>query len=82
MLISELTKSLRPIWGREEIPKDWCECVVVPIYRIGGILRGISLVNITLKVPTDIILNGLYSARKGCLLENQVGFRPGCACVD
>lgn len=34
VLISELTKFLRPTWANEKIPKDWCNSMmIVPIYK-------------------------------------------------
>ncbi|MBM6549358.1 reverse transcriptase family protein, partial [Streptococcus dysgalactiae subsp. equisimilis] len=86
-LVTELTGLLRTVWDRSEIPKDWCESVIIPIYKKGDRSscenhRGISLVSIASKLLAGIILRRLSSAREQTTRENQAGFRPGRGCVD
>ena len=86
-LATELTKLLQSIWDQEEVPRDWCESVIVPIYKKGDRSscenhRGISLVTIASKLLTGIILRRLSAARERGTRENQAGFRPGRGCID
>jgi len=45
---SEIHKLIHSIWDREELPKEWKELIIVPIYKKGDktdcrYYRGISL---------------------------------------
>lgn len=31
----ELAKLLKSVWAKEEIPKNWCESMIVPVYEEG-----------------------------------------------
>jgi hypothetical protein len=47
-LCSEIHKLITCIWNKEELPEQWKECIIVPIYKKGDITdcsnyRGISL---------------------------------------
>jgi hypothetical protein len=32
---SEIHKLIKPIWNREELPEEWKESIIVPIYKNG-----------------------------------------------
>jgi hypothetical protein len=57
-LRSEIHKLINCIWNKEELPEQWRECIIVPIYKGGdkvdcNIYRGISLLSTSYKVsPT------------------------------
>jgi hypothetical protein len=87
VLVSQLTKLLHSVWENEQVPHEWCESVIVPIYKKGDRSscenhRGISLVNVASKLLAGIILRRLSDARERYTRENQAGFRPGRGCID
>ena len=52
------------IWETEEIPKDWKDAIIVPVFKKGrrkdcGNYRGISLLSIAEKILARILLNRL-----------------------
>lgn len=66
----------------EEIPRDWCESVIVSICVIGDRSscenhRGISSINIASKRLAEVILWRLSSSRDHWVRENQGGLSSG-----
>jgi hypothetical protein len=52
------------IWNKEELPEQWKESIIVPIYENGvktdcGNYRGISLLSTTYKSLSKILLSRL-----------------------
>ena len=63
-IASSLYKLSLQIWETEEIPKDWKDAIIVPVFKKGrrkdcGNYRGISLLSIAEKILTRILLNRL-----------------------
>ncbi len=72
------------IWETGEIPTEWQEAIIVPIYKAGDYnkaenYRGISLLNTAYKILAMIVNERLTKwAEEGEVLpENQAGFRKG-----
>ena len=63
-IASSLYKLSLQIWETEEIPKDWKDGIIVPVFKKGrrkdcGNYRGVSLLSIAEKILTRILLNRL-----------------------
>ena len=61
-IASSLYKLSLQIWETEEIPKDWKDGIIVPVFKKGrrkdcGNYRGISLLSIAEKILARILLN-------------------------
>jgi hypothetical protein len=61
---SEIHKLIVSIWNKEELPEEWKELVIVPIYKNGdktdcSNYRGISLSSTTYKILSNILLSRL-----------------------
>ena len=77
------------VYDRGEVPADWCESIICPIFKSGSKrepqnYRGISLMNSISK-----IFNGILTARvqkwaeeNNVLDESQAGFRRGFSTID
>jgi hypothetical protein len=60
---SEIHKLIISIWSKEELPEEWKESVIVPIYKKGdktdcSNYRGISLLSTTYKTLSNIFCQG------------------------
>ena len=59
----EIHKLIIATWNKEELPDEWKESIIVPIYKKGdktdcNNYRGISLLPTTYKVLSNILLQG------------------------
>jgi len=62
------------MWNKEELPEDWKESIIVPIYKKGdktdcSNYRGLSLLPTTYKMLSSILLSG------DIIGDHQCGFR-------
>ena len=89
--VCELTTDLHAIfnqmWVEEKVPSQWSLSILVPVFKKGDKLlcnnyRGISLLDISLKIFESIILHRFQSLTETLLRDNQAGFRPGRGCAD
>jgi hypothetical protein len=86
-LTAALLDLIRSIWSQERIPTDWETATVIPFFKKGDKTicknyRGISLLDIALKILEIILLFRISPYRETHCRENQAGFRPGRGCVD
>jgi hypothetical protein len=82
-----LKQLINKVWKEVTIPKPWQVSVLRPIYKKGGIMncknyRGISLLNISYKVLSNIILNRLKPYAKEVVGDYQTGFTAGKSTTD
>ena len=76
------------IWKNEEVPQDWKDASIVPLFKKGsrvdcGNYRGISLLSIASKILARILLNRLNSQiTPQALPETQCGFLSGRSTMD
>ena len=75
------------IWEKEELPADWENIIIYPIYKKGDQLqcknyRPITLLNVVYKIFATILCNKLSEIMEGKLGEYQTGFRPNRSTVD
>ena len=78
---------LQNIWDKEETPDDWNEGVIVKLPKKGDLgncsnWRGITLLSLTNKVFSRIILQRITAAVDTLLRQEQAGFRKGRSCID
>lgn len=75
------------IWTTETIPNDWKTAIVHPLHKKGdktdpNNYRGISLLPVTYKILSKILLNRLESQTDHLIGEYQAGFRKGRSCSE
>ena len=63
-ICSAIHKLIISIWNKEELPEEWKESTIVPIYKKGdktycNNYRGISLLPTTYKILSNILLSRL-----------------------
>ena len=77
----------REIWEEEEIPVDWKTRLIVKLPKKGNLSlrknwRGITLMSITSKIFSRVILNRISTALDPMLRKEQAGFRKGRSCGE
>ena len=72
-----------------EVPADWCESIICPIYKSGSHrepqnYRGISLMNSISKIFNGILTVRVqkWAEENNVLDESQAGFRRGFSTID
>jgi hypothetical protein len=63
-LCSEIYKLMNAIWNKEELPLQWKESIIVPIYKKGdktdcSNYQGISLLSTSYNILLNILLSRL-----------------------
>jgi hypothetical protein len=76
---SEIHK-INSIWNKDELPEQWKESIIVPIYKKGdktdcSDYRGISLLSTTYKILSNILLSRLTPYEEEIIGDHQLGFR-------
>ena len=75
-------------WIRnKELPEQWKELIIVPIYKMGdktdrSKYKGISLLSITYKILSNIFLSRLTPYAEGIIWDHQCGFRHNRSTTD
>jgi len=77
----EIHKLIISIWNKEELPEEWKESIVVPVYKKGdktdcSNYRGISLLPTTYKILSNILMSRLTPYGEEIIGDHQCGFRP------
>jgi hypothetical protein len=86
-LCSDTHKSICSIWCKEELPQQWKESIIVPIYKKGdktdcNNYRGISLLSTAYKILSNILLARLTPYVIEVIGDHQCGFRRNRSTVD
>jgi hypothetical protein len=84
---SEIHKLIISIWNKKELPEEWKESVIVPIYKKGdktdcSNYRGISLLSNTYKILANILLSRLTPYAEEIIGDHQCGFRRNRSTTD
>jgi hypothetical protein len=87
ILRSEIRKLIELIWSKEEMPYQWKESVVLPIHKKGdktvcSNYRGISLLSISYKILSNILLARLTVYGDEITGNHQCGFRRNRPTID
>ena len=80
-------KRIISIWNKEELPDEWKESIIVPIYKKGdktdcNNYRGISVLPTTYKVLSNILLSRLTPYAEEVIGDHQCGFRRNRSTTD
>jgi hypothetical protein len=76
------------VWNNEEMIEDWTTAILIRLYKnkgdrtVCGNYRGISLLVVTGKIFSRIILNRIQNLIDKQLLEQQAGFRRNKSTID
>jgi hypothetical protein len=84
---SEIHKLINSIWNKEELPEQWKESIIVPIYKKGdkkdcSNYRGISLLSTTYQILSNVLLSRLTPYAEEIIGEHQCGFRRNRSTSD
>ena len=82
-----LLELMEEVWRTGEVPQDWKDAELVPLYKKGNGMRcdnycGISLLSVPGKVLSLILLEHQKEIIEPQLLEAQCGFREGRGTTD
>ncbi|VDL94922.1 unnamed protein product [Schistocephalus solidus] len=74
-------------WRDEVVPNNWGSGILLPVFRKGDKTkcenyRGISLIDVAVKVFTIILLRWFQSVQNSRTRPNQAGFRARRGCMD
>jgi len=80
-------KFINFIWNKEELPKNWQESIIVPIYKKGektdcSNYRGILLLSTTCTTLSNILLSRLTLYAGEIIGDYQYGFRRNRSTTD
>jgi len=83
----EIHELIISIWNKEELPEEWKESTIVPIYKKGdktecSNYRGISLLPTTYKISSNILLSRLTPYAEEIIGDHQCGFRHSRSTID
>jgi len=75
----EIHKLIISIWNKEELPEEWKELIIVPIYKKGdktycSNYRGISHLPTMYKILSNILLSKLSPYAEEIIGDYQCGF--------
>ncbi|KAL9977332.1 hypothetical protein ACROYT_G014722 [Oculina patagonica] len=82
-----LQKIFQEIWISENMPEDWKTGLIVRLAKKGDLSdcnnwRGVTLLSLTSKVFSKIILGRMSAALEKDIRKEQAGFRKGRSCSD
>jgi hypothetical protein len=86
-LYSEIHRLTCCVWNKEELPQQWKESIIVPIYKKGdktdcNNYRGISLLSTAYKILSNILLATLTPYVNEIIGDHQCGFRRNRSNTD
>ena len=78
---TEIHKLVISFWNKEELPEEWKESLIVPIYKMGdktdcSNYRGISILPTTYNILSNILLSRLTLYAEEITGDHQCRFRP------
>jgi hypothetical protein len=78
-LYSEIHRLICSIWNKEELPQQWKESIIIPIYKKGdktdcNNYQGISVLSTTYKILSNILLARLTLYVSEIIVDHHCGF--------
>ena len=82
-----LLRICKLVWEKEQTPEEWGKGIILPLTKKSDITycnnnRGLTLIDISGKVFSTIMLRRVKDAVDMRMRENQVEFRKGRSCQD
>jgi hypothetical protein len=79
ILLSVIHKVINSVWDKEELPDQWKESIIVTIHKRGDKTEcsnyvGVSLISISYKILTNILLSRLSPYIDEIIGVHQCGF--------
>ena len=78
IICSEIHKLIISIWNKEELPEEWKESIIAPIYKGDKTecsnYRGILYLSTTYKILSNILLSRLIPHAEEIIGDCQCGF--------
>ena len=86
-LWNRIHQLIQTIWKTEQMPQEWNTAIICPIYKKGDKLecrnyRGISLLNVTYKIFTNLLARYIEPYVEELLGDYQCGFQKGRSSMD
>jgi len=86
-LKQKLHKLILMIWNNEQLPQQWNEGIICPVYKKGDRLncnnyRPIILLNIAYKIFAVLLNKRLLENKENKLEDNQMGLRSNTSTID
>jgi hypothetical protein len=79
-LYSEIHKLIFSIWNKEELPQQWKESIIIPIYKKGGNI--VIILSTAYKILSNILLARLTPYVNEVIGDQQCGFRRNRSTTD
>jgi hypothetical protein len=78
---------IRKIWNNEQIPEEWTEGIICPIFKKGdrrlcNNYRSITLLSVVYKIFAILLHNRICTVLEHKIWEYQTGFRPNRSTID
>ena len=75
------------VWNKEELPEEWKESIILPVYKKGdktdcSNYTGISLLSTMYKILSNILLSRLTPYAEEIIGDHQCGFRRSRSTTD
>lgn len=82
-----LYPKLKTVWRKEEVPESWKNGLIVKLPKKGDLTRcenwrGITVLNITLKILASIIHGQMYPIVEGQMRDEQAAYIKSRRCTD
>jgi hypothetical protein len=86
-ICSEIHKLINSIWNKEELPQQWKESIIVPVYKKSdktdcSNYHGISLLSTTYNILSNILLSKLTPYAEEITGNHQCEFRRNRSTAD
>jgi hypothetical protein len=84
---SDIHKLVNSIWNKVELPEEWKESIIVPIYNLGdktdcSNYRSMSILSSTHKILSNILLSKLSPHTEEIIGDRQCGYRRNKSTTD